>query len=223
MGQWDNGVDNSTMGGKDNATMRRLGNGHWSSMTLRRSRRVKMGVQEVETMDIGTLDRCVGLMVSMCLAHVLNSCIGQLRNTTNHRLPWQALFGLTFKVVLFCSVFGSRFWQIGSPSTCAASFAFSLLAFGRFFAPLLIKIGGERGSNSRPWYYETYPLPAALSPTCPFARFADVGLQGLDHPGAWQTEFGLTREVCVLLFGFSEACCGKSGRRASVAQDLLSA
>ena len=143
MGQWDNGVDNSTMGGKDNATMSRLGNGHWSSMTLRRSRRVKMGVQEVETMDIGTLDRCVGLMVSMCLAHVLNSCIGQFRNNTNHRVPWQALFGLTFKVVLFWSVSRSRFWQIGSASICAGSFAFSLLAFGGFSAPALINICGE--------------------------------------------------------------------------------
>jgi len=88
-------------------------------------------------------DRCVGLLVSMCLAHVLNSCIGQFRNNTNHRVPWQALFGLTFKVVLFWSVSRSRFWQIGSASICAASFAFSLLAFGGFFAPVLIKIGGE--------------------------------------------------------------------------------
>jgi len=35
-------------------------------------------------------------------------------------------------------------------------------------------------------------LPTTLSPPCPFARFADVGLQGLDHDEAWQTEFGLT-------------------------------
>jgi hypothetical protein len=112
-------------------------------MTLRRWRHVKMGQREIETMDIGTLDRCVGLLVSMCLAHVLNSCIGQLRNKTNNRRPWQALFGLMFKVVLFCSVSGSRFWQSGSASICAASFAFKLFAFGGCFAPVLIKIGGE--------------------------------------------------------------------------------
>jgi len=45
-----------------------------------------------------------------------------------------------------------------------------------------------------------------------------LGLQGLDHHGAWQTEFGLTREVCVCvavrIFG---KYCGMSGRRASVA------
>ena len=123
--------------------MRRLGNGHWSRMTLRRWRRVKRRQREIETMDTGTLDRCVGLSVSMCLAHVLNSCIGQLRNKTNHRAPWHFLFGLMFKVVLFCLVFGSRFWQSGSASICDASFAFSLLAFGGFYAPVLIKIWGS--------------------------------------------------------------------------------
>jgi len=115
---------------------------NWSSMTLRRWRHVKTGQRKIEAMDTGTLDRGVGLLVSMRLAHVLNSCIGQLRNKTSHRIPWQPLFGSTFKVVLFCSVFGSRLWEIGSASICAASFAFSLLAFGGLFAPVLIKIGG---------------------------------------------------------------------------------
>jgi len=46
----------------------------------------------------------------------------------------------------------------------------------------------------------TYALVAALSPPCPFARFADVGLQ----KKAWQTEVGFTRETFVLLFGFQK-------------------
>ena len=53
---------------------------------------------------------------------------------------------------------------------------------------------------ARPHDCETYALPTALSPPCPFARFADVGLKWLNHRGARQAEFGPTREVCVLLF-----------------------
>ena len=123
--------------------MRRLGNGHWSRMTLRRWRHVKRRQREIETMDTGTLDRCVGSSASMRLAHAPNSRVGQLRNKTNHRVPWQALFGSTFNVVLLCSVLGSRFRQTGSASICAASFAVGSLAFGGFSALFLIRIGGE--------------------------------------------------------------------------------
>ena len=64
----------------------------------------------------------------------------------------------------------------------AASLALSLLAFGQFYAPVLTKIGGEWGSNSRPKDYEIYALPTALSPPCSQSRFADVDLPRWDMP-----------------------------------------
>jgi hypothetical protein len=79
----------------------------------------------------------------------------------------------------------------------AASLAFSLIAFGQFYAPVLIKICGEWGSNSRPKESETYALTSALSPPCSQSRFADVDLPGWDMPAELYLQCrGWWNELC---------------------------
>jgi hypothetical protein len=59
---------------------------------------------------------------------------------------------------------------------------FQLTCVWPIHAPVLIKICGEWGSNSRPKDHETYALPTALSAPCSQSRFADVELPGWDMP-----------------------------------------
>jgi len=70
-------------------------------------------------------DRCVGCWVPVCLAHVLNSCMRQLRNNALHRAPWPAYFDLRCKmcIVLFSFRKQTLASRVGEHPCCKLGFS----------------------------------------------------------------------------------------------------